>query len=73
LGENLSLPNYMKVSYVNPEDETLNKYKLFYVDVFVQEGRYAGGCYTMQVDLRNEPDYPTRPPKVTMVTKVRKN
>jgi hypothetical protein len=69
-GENLSLPDNMKVTYPNDDDETINKYKLFYVDLEVTEGKYGGGSFRFQIDLRNEPEYPTRPPKVTMLTKV---
>jgi len=47
-----------------------DKYKRFVVNYTPEAGYYAGGVFRFEFDVRDVPDYPEKPPKVTCLTKV---
>lgn len=72
-GESLDLPDYCDIEYPNATDDgeiTSAKYKNFIVHVKPTDGLYAGGHFRMQVELESVPDYPEKPPKCRMLTKM---
>jgi len=47
-----------------------DKYKHIIFHVHVKDGIYAGGTFRFEFDMRDVPNYPFSPPKVTCLTKV---
>eukprot|EP01105_Mastigella_eilhardi_P005416 TRINITY_DN17138_c0_g1_i1.p1 TRINITY_DN17138_c0_g1~~TRINITY_DN17138_c0_g1_i1.p1 ORF type:complete len:198 (-),score=57.29 TRINITY_DN17138_c0_g1_i1:172-765(-) len=71
--ETLSLdPDTCSVEF--PDSQTCTtaagKYKRFYVHYKPTSGLYTGGTYTIEFDVRQVPEYPNKPPKAHMLTKV---
>jgi len=48
----------------------VEKYLHFIVHICPSGGFYNGGTFRFDFDLRNVPDYPNKPPKVTCLTRV---
>jgi len=74
-GEQLDLPDNCIMEFPDAKrDDTIgtcaDKYKRFVVHFKPETGYYAGGEYRFEFDVRDVPDYPERPPKVTCLTRV---
>jgi len=73
LGEDLSLPEFCHIEYPDhsgSDEVTSKKYKRFILNVNPKEGLYAGGNFQLEFDLNQVPEYPDKPPKVSMLTKM---
>ena len=74
-GEHLDLPDNCVMEFPDAKrDDTggscAEKYKRFVVNYTPEAGYYAGGVFRFEFDVRDVPDYPEKPPKVTCLTKV---
>jgi len=73
-GETLDLPDncVMEFPDAKPGDvpgSCSDKYKRFIVHIHIDQGYYAGGVFRFEFDVRDVPEYPNKPPKVTCLTK----
>jgi len=74
-GEQLGLPDCCTLEFPDAvkgdsAGTSAEKYKRFIVHIQPEDGYYAGGVFRFEFDVRNVPDYPNKPPKVTCLTKV---
>jgi len=74
-GEQLGLPECCTLEFPDAKKtdtpgSRAEKYKRFIVHFQPEEGYYAGGVFRFQFDVRDVPDYPNKPPKVTCLTRV---
>ena len=74
-GEDFGVPEFCKIEYplASIHADSILKYHYFIVHITVPNkvgSLYEGGTFRMEVDLRDVPEYPNRPPKCKMLTKV---
>jgi ubiquitin-protein ligase len=74
VGEDLELPEFCEIEFpdadVDPDAITASKYKRLIVHVSPREGLYAGGTFRIELDVTHVPEYPDKPPKAKMLTKM---
>eukprot|EP01098_Paradermamoeba_levis_P006011 TRINITY_DN2510_c0_g1_i3.p1 TRINITY_DN2510_c0_g1~~TRINITY_DN2510_c0_g1_i3.p1 ORF type:complete len:184 (+),score=60.97 TRINITY_DN2510_c0_g1_i3:195-746(+) len=75
IGEDLELPEYAQIEFPDADEDTgivnAKKYKRFIVHVTPDDDSlYTGGTFRIEFDLNAVPEYPNKPPKAKMLTKI---